>query len=359
MGAASEYIDVSLMLTYLTHMNKTIEVAKAFEGDPSKTVLPTEFARGLIIEHAPSAQALKLAHLMISKAAGRMAEDVSHEIASADIRQIKGMRKHDKASLVPLFAQLRAMTYHFDDTSKLEVTIGGFLDHAKVQYRYDDHGDLKIKWWFSRMFRELAEESNYWAILDRQTVFSLRSKYSILLFQHLSSLFNLTHTNRKSFTIQELRALLNIEEGKWPKFNILNRDVLKPTVAEINQLSRFEITLQSVKRGRYVEAVEFTWNEVGAESAKAELNRPKVGRKHRRDGSAEHPVISFPESGRISGTWEAIAREHAPRLTGNHVPDLLTLSQAFRKWCATKSIRLDAPSVEKTFTTWCKSYSPG
>mgnify|MGYP000610320417 CR=1 FL=1 len=339
-------------------MNKTIKVAKAFEEDPSKTVLPTEFARGLIIEHAPSAQALKLAHLMIGKAAGRMAEDVSHEINSADIRQIKGMRKHDKASLVPLFAQLRAMTYHFDDTSRLEVTIGGFLDHAKVQYRYDDHGDLKIKWWFSRMFRELAEESNYWAILDRQTVFSLRSKYSILLFQHLSSLFNLKHTNRKQFTVVEVRNLLNIGEERYKSFKDLNRDVLKPTIAEINQLSRFEITLKSVKRGRYVEAVEFAWIEVGAEGAKAELNRPKIGRKSRREGTAENPITSFPQSGRVDGMWANIAREHAPRLQGNHVPDLLILSQAFRKWCDGKSIRLDAASIEKTFTTWCKGYSP-
>ena len=96
--------------------------------------------------------------------------------------------------------------------------------------------------------------------------------------------------------------------------------------------------------------MEFTW-EVKEDLAKvrAEQDRPKVGRKARRDGTSETTVASFPSSGRVDGEWEVIARDNAPRLQGNHVPDLLALSNAFRKWCDDKSIRLDAKSIEKTF----------
>ena len=75
--------------------------------DDTKTVLPVEIARGTYIEHPPSAQALKLLHLMISKAGGSMAEDRHHELKARDFRVLKGMRKHDKASLVPLFTLVR------------------------------------------------------------------------------------------------------------------------------------------------------------------------------------------------------------------------------------------------------------
>jgi hypothetical protein len=34
------------------------------------------------------------------------------------------------------------------------------------------------------------------------------------------------------------------------------------------------------------------------------------------------------------------------------------LADTFRKWCADKSIPLDMRNIEKTFTTWCRSYSP-
>lgn len=52
-----------------------------------------------------------------------------------------------------------------------------------------------------------------------------------------------------------------------------------------------------------------------------------------------------------------IARENAPRIDGRHVPDLRKLADTFRKWRSEKSIPLDGSSIEKTFTTWCKSYS--
>jgi hypothetical protein len=114
------------------------------------------------------------------------------------------------------------------------------------------------------------------------------------------------------------------------------------------------------KIGRTVAKVEIAW-EVKADMTKVkdELDRPKVGRKVRRDGTAETTVTAFPASGSVKDTqpWDGIARDHAPRIDGRHVPDLRVLADTFRKWCVQKSIPLDAPSIEKTFTTWCKSYS--
>ena len=114
------------------------------------------------------------------------------------------------------------------------------------------------------------------------------------------------------------------------------------------------------KIGRTVAEVEIAWEvKEDLTKVKAEHDRPKVGRKARRDGTAEAPALSFPSSGSVKYTqpWDKIARDTAPRLPGNHVPDLRVLSDSFRKWCAEKSIPLDMTSIEKTFTTWCKSYS--
>ena len=358
-----------ILSTIYVHMVKTTKIAEDRAYDDSKTVLPAEFARGAHLElektthtyinHAPSAQALKLMHLMIAVAGGRMADDVVHEMKGSDIRQIRGMRKHDKSSLAPLIAEIRATTIIYDDTLTEELTIGGFLDTAKVDYRYDDHGDIKVRWWFSRSFRETAENSTHWAIMDRQTVFALRSKYSIQLYQHISSLTGLKHTNKQRFLVSEIRAILGVQDGKLDRFADLNKRAIKPAIAEINQLSRFNLSTRTIMDGRYIAAVEITWEmKPDPTEAKRELSRPKVGRKARRDGKAETPALAFPSSGRVDKSWEIIARDNAPRLQGNHVPDLLVLSNNFRKWCAKKSISLDASSIEKTFTTWCKKYSP-
>jgi hypothetical protein len=331
-------------------MGKTLKVAADRAYDDTKSVLPTEYARGVFIEHAPTAQGLKLMHLMIACAGGALAEDRMHEIRLPDIRKIKGLQNHDKASLIPLFREIRAATFSFDDPEKKEVRIGGFLDTAKIDYKYDDHGEIKVRWWFSRLFCEVAEKSDHWAIMDRQTVFTLKSKYSILLFQHLASLVNLEHRNSKVLTLPNLRSVLSVADGKLSSWNDLNRYALKPAIAEINQLSRFRVEVKLIKDGRHVDAVRLVWqHKPDLSETKAELGRPRIGRKARREGSAENPLEPFPITGgiRYSEPWATIARSN-----GNG-KDINLIANDFRTWCTGKSIALDSPKIAQTFRSFC------
>lgn len=342
-------------------MITTTQVAADRAHDQTKTVLPAEVARGVYMQNAPSLKALKLMHLMIATAGGRMAEPVQHEMRLSDIRKINGMGHHTHETLKPLFGELRSATLIHDNTDKKRVEIGGILDVALLDYRHEVSGDTLLTWYFGRMFISMAENSNHWAIMDRQTVFHLGSKYSVLLFQHISSLTNLNHVSSKMFSVPELRAMLGVPEGKLARFSNLTQKALHPAIQEINHLSRLTLTATYHKIGRTVGSVEIAWEvKPDPTETKRELDRPKVGRKARRDGTAETPIVAFPEFGSVKDCqpWDRIAREHAPKLQGIHVPDLRVLADTFRKWCAEKSIPLDMTSIEKTFTTWCKNYSP-
>ena len=341
-------------------MGKTTEVAADRAYDQTKTVLPKEVAQGVYMQNAPSLKALKLMHLMIGTAGGRMADDVRHNFRLSDIKKIEGMDNHSRKSVVPLFAELRAATMINDDPTAMRTVIGGLLDEAVVDYRDEISGDTLITWTFGSTFRRMAGESNHWAILDRQAVFHLGSKYSVLLCQHITSLQNLKHVTSKRFSVAEIRAVLGVPDGKLAQFSNLNLRALKPAIAEINSdLTRLTLTATYHKIGRTVAEVEITWEvKEDLNKVKAEHDRSKVGRKARRNGTAETTVTVFPPSGSVKDTqpWDRIAREHAPKLEGRHTPDLRQLADAFRKWCDAKSINLDASSIEKSFTTWCKSY---
>ena len=343
-------------------MGKTTQVAADRAYDQTKTVLPAEVAQGVYMQHAPSLKALKLMHLMIGTAGGRMADPVRHTMRLSDIKKIEGMDNHSRQSVAPLFAELRAATMTTDDPDKKRIVIGGILDVATIDYADEVTGDTLITWSFGGMFIDMARDSNHWAILDRQAVFHLGSKYSVLLFQHISSLTNLKHITSKRFTVAELRAVFGISDDKVTRFATLKQRVITPAITEINSnLTRLHLTATYHKIGRTVASVEIAWEvKEDLTKVKAELDRPKVGRKARQDGTAETPVLTFPASSSIKDTqpWDKIARENAPKLEGRHTPDLLQLANTFRKWCGEKSISLDATSIEKTFTTWCKSYSP-
>jgi len=344
-------------------MIKTTQIAADRAFDETKTVLPAEVARGVYIENPPGAEALKLMHLLIGKAGGRMAEDVRHELRLADIKKIEGMRNHTRATLRKLFIELAGAVIVFDDTEAQCEIIGGFLDRAKLDYRHEVSDDLLVAWWFGGAFREMAAKSCHWAILDRQTVFALSSKYSILLFQHVTSLVNLNHITSKTFTVAELRAIIGVSDGKLAQFGHLNSRAIQPAIAEINQTSRLMLTATPRKVGRTVASVTISWEEKPLEQKKdtrRELDRPKVGRKARREGTAETPALAFPKSGSLKGTepWDSLARTHVTRVQGGHIPDLRGLTDAFRNWCEAKAIPLDTNGIDRTFIGFCKTYRP-
>ena len=333
-------------------MIKTKQIAADRAHDETKTVLPAEVARGVYIENPPGAEALKLMHLLIGKAGGRMAEDVRHELRLADIKKIDGMRNHSRATLRKLFIELAGAVIVFDDTEAQCEIIGGFLDRAKLDYRHEVSDDLLVAWWFGGAFREMAEKSYHWAIMDRQTVFALSSKYSILLFQHVASLVNLDHVTSKTFTVSEMRAVLGVPDEKLKRWTHLNRDAIQPAIAEINQTSRLTLTATPRKVGRTVASVTIAWEEKPLEAKKEtrrELDGSKVGRKARRDGTAESPVRAFPQTGGITYSPHWI---EVKRAAGCNRDNSL-IAADFRRFCDTKGIRLDAHNIEELFSSFC------
>ena len=333
-------------------MGKTVQVAADRAHDDTKTVVPAELARGIYIENPPGAQALKLMHLLISIAGGRMADDVQHELRMADIKAIEGMRNHDRATLRALFIELRGAVIAYDKSEQKAEIIGGFLDKATIDYRDEASGHLLVKWWFGRVFREIAEESNHWAIMDRQTVFALSSKYAILLFQHVASLANLDRISSKTVTIPELRALLGVPAGKLDRFSNLSQKAIHPAIAEINQISRLNLTVTPQKVGRTVAAVEIGWTVKGdATAAARELRGHSVGRKARRNGTAEVVAepVAFPETGGItySPRWLDLKRAAGCNMDNNEI------ATRFRRFLTDRGIKRDAANVEKLFSDFC------
>ncbi|CAM3536754.1 replication initiation protein [Paracoccus nototheniae] len=334
-------------------MGKTIQVAKDRAFDEAQTVVPAEVARGDYIKNPPGAQALKLMYLFISVAGGRMADDVPHQFRLSEIRKISGMKNHDRASLEPLIADLASVVLVHDDMEKQRVTISGIVDEGSIDYRDENSGDLVVTWTFRRAFQRMAAESNHWAILDRQTIFSLSSKYSILLFQHIASLVNLHHIEAKTFTIPELRTLFGIPAGKVKRFADLNKDVLTLAINDINQLSRLNLTATPKKIGRTVVGVEIKWaSKELEEKAKAirELKGHSAGRKARRNGTAEIIAAVFPETGSItySPHWLEIKRAAGCNA------DNAKIATDFRRFLLDKGIARDAANIEKLFGDYCR-----
>ena len=276
-----------------------------------------------------------------------MAEDRRHDLKLADIKKIAGMRNHSRATLRKLFAELAGAVMIFDDTDAQCEIIGGFLDRARLDYRDELNGDILVSWWFGGAFRDMAAASNHWAIIDRQTVFALASKYSILLFQHIASLVNLSHVARKTFTVAELRSLLGVPEEKLQRFFNFKTRALQPAIAEINQTSRLTLEATYHKTGRTVTSITIAWQfKADLAPIKQAQSDHSIARNGKRKEAQER--LSFPATGSVKYTdpWQGIA-------TANCNWDHAKIADAFRSFCAQKKIPLDAKSIEEIFTNFC------
>lgn len=335
-------------------MGKTIQVAADRAFDKTKTVLPAEVARGIYMQNPPGLAALKLMHVLIGQAAGRMGEDVEHRVSLSEVRAIEGLRHHDRASLTPLFAELQAAVLINDDVERKRLTIGGLLDLAEVDYRDETSGELVISWYFSRMFTRVAAASDHWAILDRHTAFRLKSRYSMLLFQHISSLVKQAHVTRKVFTVGELRAVLGVGAGKLERFANLNARAIQPAIEEISSESRFILTATPRKNGRTITSIEISWSEKSGEerkSLKVEMDRHSIGRKARRDGREEGVAATFPETGSIAYSPYWIDLKRAAGCNADNAK----IATDFRRFLDQRGISRDANNIDKLFSDFCRT----
>lgn len=331
----------------------TLQVAHDRANIPDDGVIPREMARGVWIERPPGAAATKCLHMMIDQAAGRMADECWHEMHLRDIRKVRGMRNHDLASLRDMMHEIAAATFSFEvdvDQRRRKVGIGTFMESGELIYDRADEGDLTLRWRFGYSFRELARESNHWAILDRQAFFLMKSRYSLALFQHISASLRLRHLSSETFTIEQLRAVLGIGPSKIKRWSDLHRDALKPAIAEINKRASFDVEMRIIKAGRRVKSVEILWaDKPDKRSTRLENERHSAGRAARDSGTVETPVVAFPVEGSIAfdARWQKLKQAAGCNL------DNTLIAEKFRVFCLDRKIRLDAQNIERVFSDFC------
>lgn len=341
-------------------MGQTITVARDRAFDENSTIMPTEVARGVYIERAPSAQGLKLLLLLISVAGGRMADDVQHSIRLADLKRLGGIQNHSRDSLRELFIELRGAVLVYEGSNTEDEIIGGFVDELSViksDYNNENKGGmLEIRWWFGRTFKTIALQSDYWAVIDRQIAFEFKSKYSILLFQHISSLVNLTYNKSKVFTVRELRSVLGVAEGKLTLWADFRRVALEVAINEISEFSRFSLKFEPQRVGRSVNRVVISWSiKPSAITVRNEQTSLETGCKTQRGGIAEQVKAdaspAFPSSGSIAydDYWLKVKHSTSCNLDNKQIAD------KFRAWCLQQGIKLTSPKIAVFFANYCSS----
>lgn len=111
--------------------------------------------------------------------------------------------------------------------------------------------------WSDRILRYICQLKGRFTKFKLRNIASLQSGHSIRLYELLMR-FN--STGIRNISLVDFRSALGLDD-KYTEFKILNRDVIKPAVNELNQRSDLIISYETLKSGRSVVGLSFSFKQ--------------------------------------------------------------------------------------------------
>lgn len=249
-----------------------------------------------------SLTASRLLALMILTAGGDAWQDIPHRMRKADIR--RGHKSNER--IVDMLEELHRTLFAEDDKSWRGKRATKRFSLIQASWEEVEDGDQEtgwIEWQFTPDARRLIQESQTYAVMNRQAVLGFRSAYSLKLYEEGALRL---HRRQPVWKVDMLglRAALGIDADKYGDFAQLRRKVLTIAKAEIDQLAHYTVDWKEIRRGRAVVEIEFHFTPKNAPAqieTVDELTRHSSGRGARRSDSVEAVV----------GVDEAIAGDAA------------------------------------------------
>lgn len=239
-----------------------------------------------------SLTASRLLALMILTAGGDAWREMPHRMRKADIR--RGHKGNER--ITDMLEELHRTLFAEDDLSwrgRKATRRFPLIQMSKEEVDDENGAEMGwIEWEFTPDARRLIQESETYAVLNRQAVLGFRSSYALKLYE-LGALRIHRRQPVWRCDMSALRASLGISPDVYKDFAQLRRKVLQVAKAEIDQLAHFKVEWKEVRQGRTVVELEFRFEAKDAPAqivAVDEQSRHSVGRRARRVEAVEHVV---------------------------------------------------------------------
>jgi len=211
-----------------------------------------------------------------------------HEISWKDLRGGHKSNNRVRQAIRQLMTTVvEVQQEHPDGSSEFKAVqlLGG--NSLEVGRRRRTSTDPMFRYRFDPRLIEVLLESRIYAILKKEVMLSFESKYALALYELIERRRNLKYKTSDEFTVDDIRALLDVPDGKYDKnFHDLAKRVITPAIEEVNHLCDFTVGMVPLKDGRKVTGLRLCWFPKSAaekREVQEELQRSRQGRKDRRE----------------------------------------------------------------------------
>lgn len=207
------------------------------------------------------------------------------EIRTGELRDATDRNKRLQDSIERL---MKTICVVIDEKKEFEIRTA-LLSSNKLELKSND-GVFKYK--LTEELAELLKDSTIFAKLDLEVMRSFRSKYAFSLYESVSRRIRMKKFTEE-LTIEKLRNMLGVEDGKLSSYRNLNIRAIQPAMDEVNAITPYRVTILPRTKGKKVISFLMGWNvktERELKQAYSELQRHSVGRTARATDSVDEHV---------------------------------------------------------------------
>lgn len=226
-------------------------------------------------------------NLLLGEAWDEIGEDKEHSIFKALLTQNHREKERLAGSINRLMGALVKVRLQRDGQNYTQTF------HLLEQVDEPERPDGKVYYRFPRALRKVITDSSIFARLQKDVMYQLSSKYSLSLYEMVQRRGNMSKQWSEKFTVDDLKSLLGVANGKLKEYKNFKSKAIKPAVEEVNGLSDFGVKFFETKKGKTVTHITIGWHKKSMAELKTsfnELRSSRVGRRSRLKGNQEKIV---------------------------------------------------------------------
>ena len=194
-------------------------------------------------------------NVLLANAYNELPDKDIHTVSMVELAAKLGFDSKNEEYLKEMLRSLRSCEVEWNllnKDNKQEWGIAGLLAEARIV-------DGICFYQFPHTLRLKLHNPRVYAKLNLRLQNRFRSQYAFVLWEICFDYFDTARGQGETpfILIETFKSLMGLDEADYPDFKVLNRDLIKPAIKEINDLTDYHVEVEQKRRGRWIAELKF------------------------------------------------------------------------------------------------------
>ena len=194
-------------------------------------------------------------NVLLANAYNELPDKDIHSVSMVELASKLGFDSGNQEYLKEMLRSLRSCEVEWNLLNKDNKQVWGvasLLASAEIENGICTYG-------FAPHLRLKLHNPRIYAKLNLRLQNQFRSQYALVLWEICFDYFDTDRDQGETpfIPLETFKALMGLEETDYPVFKVLNRDLIKPAIKEINDLTDYHVEVEHKRLGRRIAELKF------------------------------------------------------------------------------------------------------